>query len=194
MYVAALPQAKGDEIMGQYKNRRGLRSVPKTRTIVHTCSCGEDFTKEEWRALPLCGVFVDDTDASATWETGVPGRFALLEQRNCKCGSTRAVPIGVDAAIALVNECAVRLRRTLGGLETIRTAIRSIPEVIADHGNTLRGLNELFLERERCARVADSAGDKLRELQRSKPGKAMARELGARADLCQEIAAEIRKS
>lgn len=54
--------------------------------IVHTCSCGETHTLEQWRKLPLRGVqtFSDGLDPPK------------LEIRNCVCGSTRALEINND--------------------------------------------------------------------------------------------------
>lgn len=172
---------------------RALHAVEKTRRVVHTCSCGAEYTREAWSALPLVGIFVDDTDPDATDETGVAGRCTLLEQRNCKCGSTRALPLGLDGAIALLNDTAVRLRRALGALHDIRRAAASIPDTIeACTKQTLRGTDDVLLERERCATIALRFADNLRLVAQAKPGKAMARELGNRADLCREIATEIR--
>lgn len=48
------------------------------------CSCGVCYTPDEWDRLPLCGL---QDDGEGGW----------LEVRNCRCGSSIAVPtLGAD--------------------------------------------------------------------------------------------------
>lgn len=52
---------------------------------IHTCSCGRSYTQGEWFGLPLVSVerIPAGEDGPAFW----------MEQRNCPCGSTRAIEI-----------------------------------------------------------------------------------------------------
>jgi hypothetical protein len=67
-------------------------------TLLRTHACGASFTLEEWFALPYVGTTRDDV--------------VILEQRNCPCGSTLALPIayentpeGRDEAELFLSDC-----------------------------------------------------------------------------------------
>jgi CheY-like chemotaxis protein len=62
---------------------RTLRKAPpRTRgPIVKRCSCGLDYTRDDWLALRLCG------------RVHVPRSSTTIELRNCSCGSSIGVAI-----------------------------------------------------------------------------------------------------
>jgi CheY-like chemotaxis protein len=50
-------------------------------SVVKWCNCGRQFSRSEWRVLPLRG------------RTYLPQRGAVLEQRDCACGSSLAAEL-----------------------------------------------------------------------------------------------------
>jgi hypothetical protein len=54
----------------------------KRSPIIKVCSCGQEYTLEEWSALPYVGLFdIDEDDDQAA------------EMRNCPCGSSIAIEL-----------------------------------------------------------------------------------------------------
>lgn len=57
--------------------------LPRNRVVKHTCTCGREFTHEEWEAAARC-------------EKGDEMQYAdflVLEFRNCPCNGTMAVDV-----------------------------------------------------------------------------------------------------
>jgi hypothetical protein len=122
--------------------------------VVVLCGCGVRYTTAEWVELDLVGVQDD-------------GEGALIELRNCPCGTTRARNVDFRAAVRLLNETAKRLRRALGRLRTVERATVGISAEIAeiDRGavkvdvieKTIRaGVGAVERERDRCAAIVDA--------------------------------------
>jgi hypothetical protein len=58
--------------------------------IVKRCACGQEYSAEEWRDLPLVGTMDD-------------GEGGLLELKNCACKSTMSQP--VPKAVEAASRC-----------------------------------------------------------------------------------------
>lgn len=152
---------------------------PGDEKIVHTCSCKRTFTMREWDDLVLVG-FIDEGH-----EMSPP----FLEQRNCSCGSTRAVSIGLDRLIVLVNNQCKSVRRATSELVDAMRVRGEAP----DREERTGPVELVRIEREACAQAADKVAADLRLVAAAKPGVAMKRELWSRAELADEIAASIRR-
>lgn len=113
------------------------------RDVAVRCACGLQFTLEQWSKLDLAGV-QDDEDG------------AMLEMRNCPCGSTRARTVDFRAAVRLLNDETKRLRRALARLRDIDRAVAGLSQEISeiDRGvvrTMIDGAGET--ERKRAARI-----------------------------------------
>jgi hypothetical protein len=58
------------------------RAALRASSPVKHCGCGATHDREAWRSLPLAGIMVDGDE--------------LLELRNCRCGSTIALPLQLE--------------------------------------------------------------------------------------------------
>jgi len=160
---------------------------PDTK-IVHTCSCGKTFTLTAWSNLSIVGFLHDVIPAEETG-TGM-ARLEVLEQRNCTCGSTRALSIDLPRVFDLFNEQCKAVRRATSALVDAMRLRGDLP----DRDPERTGLAELVrIEREACAQVVDKAAADLRLLANSRQGSTMKHSLYQRAELADEIAASIRR-
>lgn len=64
------------------KREVSVTQIPRPADVVNTCSCGAVHVRESWPTLPYVGEQEDDEEGP-------------IELRNCRCGSTRAVPVRV---------------------------------------------------------------------------------------------------
>lgn len=159
--------------------------APDTK-IVHTCSCGKTYTLTTWSDLLLVGFIADEEPGE--YVAGVAQE--ILENRNCTCGSTRAISISFNRLVALFNSQCKSVRRATSALVDALRVTGEVP----DRDPERTGAVELIkIERENCAQTADKAAADLRLLARSRPGIAIAKELHQRAELADEIAASIRR-
>lgn len=58
---------------------------PVSAPIIHVCPCGRKYDAASWEALPLVG--------HSCFAADDRGPEEHIEQRNCPCESTRAVPV-----------------------------------------------------------------------------------------------------
>ena len=57
------------------------QDLPTEQAIIKKCSCGREFSRQEWLRLPICG------------RLHITLRGAVVELRNCTCGSSIALEV-----------------------------------------------------------------------------------------------------
>jgi CheY-like chemotaxis protein len=60
--------------------------VPLPADVVKRCTCGREYTRAQWLALPRCG------------RMNLARRGSVVEVRNCPCGSSMALPLDESGA------------------------------------------------------------------------------------------------
>jgi len=57
------------------------------KLVICKCSCGKEYDKDSWSDLDYLGI--------QRWPSSKNAELPDLEQRNCSCGSTRSVELGL---------------------------------------------------------------------------------------------------
>jgi len=167
--------------------------APDTKNV-HTCSCGKTFTLTEWSNLAIVGFLHDVIPPEESGMIDDAGRrmarLEVLEQRNCTCGSTRALSIELPRVFDLANEQCKAVRRATSALVDAMRLRGDLP----DRDPERTGPAELIqIEREACAQAAEKSAADLRLLANSRQGNEIKHSLYQRAELADEIAAAIRR-
>jgi two-component system cell cycle response regulator DivK len=70
-----------DHVLAALSRTAEPEDLPVEPTIVKKCSCGREFSRQEWLRLPICG------------RLHITLRGAVVELRNCTCGSSIALEV-----------------------------------------------------------------------------------------------------
>jgi CheY-like chemotaxis protein len=82
--------------------------------VVKRCSCGREYTHSQWLALPRCG------------RMRLPRRNAIVELRNCRCGSSMGLDLAGSGEASAQLEDEPDTARRAAALETVFVVERDL--------------------------------------------------------------------
>ncbi len=119
-----------EQVLTALSRTAAPEDLPLEQAIIKKCSCGREFSRQEWLRLPICG------------RLHITLRGAVVELRNCTCGSSIALEVETSGDAVAAPPAAVE-----GASSTAGVAPRAGPTsvYVVDRDPHVRRFMKTFL-------------------------------------------------